>query len=356
MKINIINKKQKKTKLLVNSLLIIFFFISCKETKLPDFVTGLNDTTENQINAPIQALKKVRFLPNWNLNSQFAAYYVGKELGFYKKKGIDLDILTYFPTKNLSEEFKKIKPDFSVLWLSNALELNDKNNNLVNIAQFSNKSSIMMVTKKKSKINTLKDFNNKKAAIWSDFVNQAEVFFKQNNLNVEVVPISNSLNIFYNDGVEIVNANYFDEFHSIINSGYKEDELNFFFLADYNFNLLEDGLYCNNILLKNDPKLCRNFVKATIESWEYVFKHKTESIDIIEKVMKANKKAFNRAHQIWMLNRFEEIYKDGIYIRTYLSEKDYNLNTNILLKGKSINKIIPYNDFFQPFSFKSEKE
>lgn len=356
MTINDSYKKQKNHNTLLFFILTIFLSISCREKKLPDFVTGLNDTIENQNIPPIKNLKKIRFLPNWNLNSQFAAYYVGKELGFYQKRGIDLEILTYYPSNNFAEDFFKQKPDFAVLWLANALEINDKGGNLVNIAQFSNKSSIMMVTKKKSNIKSIKDFNNKKAAIWNDFINQASVFFKQSNLDVEIIPINNSLNIFYSDGVEIVNANYFDEYHSIMNSGYKENDLNYFFLADYNFNLLEDGLYCNKNLLKTDPKLCRNFHKATIESWEYVFKNKQIAIDIIEKEMRANNKPFNRAHQIWMLNRFEEIYKDENSIRIFLSEKDYNLNANILLKGNLIKNITAYDVFFQPFSLKSEKD
>ena len=118
---------------------------------------------------------------------------------------------------------------------------------------------------------------------------------------------------------------------------------------------MEDGLYCNKNLLKTDPKLCRNFYKATIESWEYVFKNKQIAIDIIEKEMRANNKPFNRAHQIWMLNRFEEIYKDENSIRIFLSEKDYNLNANILLKGNLI-KGSTILEIYNTFKHKSEKE
>lgn len=343
-------------KILIKGLFIFVLMVSCKENKLPDFVTGLNDTTENQNKLISTPLKKIRFLPNWNLNSQFAAYYVGKEKGIYQKRGIDIEILTYNTSSNSVAEFNKNNPDFCVSWLGNALEINNNSFSIVNIAQFSNKSSIMMVSKKKSNIKTINDFNNKKIAIWSDFLNQADVFFRQNNIVADIVPISNSLSIFYSDGVEIVNANYFDEYHSIINSGYNEKDLNFIFLADYNFNLLEDGLYCNVKLLKTDPKLCSNFLSATIESWEYVFNNKKEAIEIIEKEMKLKNKSFNKAHQIWMLNRYEEIYKNGNSIRLFLSEKDYNNNANILLKGGLIKKIIPYKAFFQPFLLKNEKD
>jgi NitT/TauT family transport system substrate-binding protein len=337
--------------MLKNSLLITFllFFTSCNQTKLPDFVTGLNDSIGKDVIEKTQVLRKVRFMPNWNLNSQFAAYYVGKELGIFKKYGIDIEILSYNPSKDFTEEFKKNKVDFAVLWLSNAIEANKKNAEIVNIAQFSRKSSVMFVTKKKNKINRIEDFTGKKVAIWHDFQNQAKVFFKRNKVELEIIPFVNSLNLFYSDGVEIINANYFDEYNSILNSGYDSTDLTVFFMADYGVNLLEDGLYCKNSLLKTDSELCIDFANATISSWNYVFKNKDESIEIIEKIMKANNRPFNKSHQKWMLNKFEEIYTKNGKININLLEKDYLNNASILTDEMEINKIQPYSEFYKPY-------
>ena len=343
--------------MLKNSLLItvILFFTSCNNTKLPDFVTGLNDSIGKDVIEETQVLKKVRFLPNWNLNSQFAAYYVGKELGIFKKYGIDLDILSYNPSNDFTEEFKKNKVDFAVLWLSNVIEANKKNAEIVNIAQFSQKSSVMFVTKKKNKINRIKDFNGKKIAIWYDFQNQAKFFLKKNKVELEIIPFVNSLNLFYSDAVEIITANYFDEYNSILNSGYDSSNLTVFFMADYGINLLEDGLYCKSSLLKTDRDLCIDFANATISSWNYVFKHKDESIAIIEKIMKANNQAFNKSHQKWMLNKFEEIYTLNGKINFKLLEKDYVNNATVLSNINEINKLKPFSEFYQPYNLLKRK-
>lgn len=345
--LKIIYRNKTKLKLNLFSLLVVFLSISCINNKLPDFVTGLNDTIEKEPVNNSNILKKVKFLPNWTVDSQFAAYFVGKELGIYKKYGIEIEILNYNPYKKFSEEFTKNNVDFAVLWLSNALEAINENTEIVNIAQFSNKSSVMFVTKKKDKMSKIQDFNGKKVAVWYDFQIQAKSFFQKNKIKLEVIPVVNSLNLFYCDGVDIINANYFDEYHNILSSGFDSADLNVFFMADYGVNLLEDGLYCKKSLINTDPMLCVNFTNATLESWNYVFAHKDESIAIIEKVMKANNRPFNKAHQKWMLDRFEEIYSVKGTIRTHLSKIDYINNTNVLMDEKVIEKVKPYEEFFQ---------
>lgn len=345
-------KKSSKLKIIIkiNILFIFLLLISCTSPKLPDFMTGLNDSIGfNSANTP-KVLNKVNFMTNWTLNSQFSAYYVGKEVGIYQKYGIDIQIIPYDNMIDYNDKFKNNKIDFALLWLTDALELNNIDAEIVNLAQFSKKSSVMFVSKKKSKIQSINDFNGKRIAVWQDFQNQANSFFMKNKIKPVVVPIFNSLNLFYCDGVELITANYFDEYHSILNSGFDSSDLKVFFLADYGFNFLEDGLYCKKELVQLNPDLCMNFTKATIESWKYVFAHKKEALSIIEKVMKANKKPYNKAHQKWMLDRFEEMYIYNGDVNIYLSEKEYDNNVKILSDEKIIQKHIPYKDFYKPYN------
>jgi len=337
----------KKCILLQYIILASVLLISCKDNKLPDFVTGLNDTLGKSNSENPKMLKKVRFLPNWTLNSQFSAYYVGQKLGIFKKHGIDLEILTYNPSNDYISFLRNAEADFVLLWLSDALEAIDKNVDLVNIVQFSEKSSVLFVSKKESGINELKDFNYKKIAVWQDFIPQTISFFHKNKISVEIIPVTNSLSLFYCNGVDAIAVNYFDEFHTILNAGYDNSNLNLFFMSDYGFNLLEDGIYCNRKLFNSNPELCVEFVDATIESWNYVFSHKNEAIDIIEEVMKKNNLPFNKAHQNWMLDRYKENYLVNGKINTFLSEEDYNNNCKVLLGEKMIKSTILYNDFYK---------
>jgi NitT/TauT family transport system substrate-binding protein len=49
---------------------------------------------------------------------------------------------------------------------------------------------------------------------------------------------------------------WYNEYHTIINSGYDPEELNTFFFADYGLNFPEDGIYCSGELYRNNPEIC----------------------------------------------------------------------------------------------------
>ncbi|NLF41380.1 MAG: ABC transporter substrate-binding protein, partial [Bacteroidales bacterium] len=228
--------------LILNTLTIVCSCSHNKNIKNPD-LTNSNDSVT--ISRPYSGEpRNVTFLPYWVANAQFAGYYVAKEKGIYKKYGININIIPNVPFVTSTDLIKEGKVDFAALWLVNAVELKAKGVDIVNITQPSSRSSAMLITKKKSGINTLQDMNGKRAGIWTGFELQPKALFNKYNLDVEVVPIGSSNNLFLMDGVEIVIANWFDEYHSIINSGYDPDELNVFFFSDYGLNFLEDGIYC----------------------------------------------------------------------------------------------------------------
>jgi NitT/TauT family transport system substrate-binding protein len=296
--------------------------------------------------------KEVTFLPYWVTNAQFARYYVAEEKGIYEKYGIKIHIIQYRPFITSSDLICEGKADFAALWLVNAIELKAKGADIVNIAQPSSRSSAMLITKKKSGINSVEKMNGKSAGIWSGFELQPRAFFNKYHLDVKIIPIGSTNNLFLMDGVDITIANWFDEYHSIINSGYDPEDLNVFFFADHGLNFLEDGIYCLSDKLKNDPELCANFVKATLEGWRYAFTHREEAIDIVLKRAQEAKLPVNRIHQEWMLDRYKDLYlpEGKTEFNNSLSRVDYQVVGTILLENKLIAKIPDYDQFYQPIS------
>ncbi|MFZ4547210.1 MAG: ABC transporter substrate-binding protein, partial [Bacteroidales bacterium] len=232
------------------------------------------------------------------------------------------------------------------------IELKASGTDIVNIAQLSSRSSLMLLTKKKSGIRTLQDMNGKKAGIWNGFELQPKALFNKYHLNVEIVPIGSTNNLFLMGGVDITNANWFDEYHSIINSGFNPDELNTFFFADYGLNFLEDGIYCLSDKMKKEPGLCADFVNATLEGWMYAFNNPEKAIDIIIKNAKMANNPVNRVHQRWMLDRYKDLYiiKGKTSINNNLSEKDYHFVGQVLKDNGLIKQIPDFKHFYQPVS------
>jgi NitT/TauT family transport system substrate-binding protein len=301
---------------------------------------------------PAGSLKKITVYPYWVTTCQFAGYYVGKEKGIYRKHGIDLNILEYKPFITTNDIITQRQADFAILWLVNAIQLRSSGISIVNIAQFSTRSSLMLLAKKSGGIKKIEDLNGKRAGIWDGYDLQPRTLFSKYNLNTQIVPIGNTNNLFLQGGVDVINANWFDEYHAILNSGYNENELVPFFFADYGLNFLEDGVYCLEDKLKEDPEICVAFVKATIESWVYAMNHPDESVEIILKNQRLQKMPANHSHQKWMIERYKDLYlpKGKKTLNIMLSESDYLSNAQVLLQNKQITSIPPYKQFFRPYT------
>ena len=334
--------------------IILFFLLgdvamfSCTDRPATPGVSTTAETQKRETNN--KPLRKVRLLPYWVPSAQFAGYYMGIEKGIFRKHGLDLEILPFDPVMPVDEVIKDKKTDFALLWMVNAIEIRDKGVEIVDIAQFSSRSSLMLITRKSSGINEIGDMNGKRAGIWLGYEMQPQALFRKYHLDVKVVSIGSTNNLFLRGTVDILNANWYDEYHSLLNNGINEDELNNFFFADYGLNFLEDGMYCLAETVRKDPELCREFINATVESWNYAFDHQEETIEVIEKYARKHNQPFNQAHQQWMLSHYRTMYipagrKD---INTWLQQKDYENIQRIMMESHFITHVTPYREFFQP--------
>jgi NitT/TauT family transport system substrate-binding protein len=251
--------------------------------------------------------KKASFIPHWSPQAQFAGYYVAFEKGFYKKRGIDLTIMQGGHHKITTDMLEKEETDFATMWLSTAIQKRSQGLKLVNIGQIIQRSSLMLIAKKSRGITKPEDMNGKKVGLWgADLRIQPLAFIKKYSLNVKVIPQSYSINLFLRDGVDVVSAMWYNEYHTIINAGFNPDELTTFFFHEYGLNFPEDGIYILEKTYKDDPERAHNFVKASIEGWFYAFEHPDEAIDIVLKYMVAANVPANRVHQKWMFARMKD--------------------------------------------------
>jgi NitT/TauT family transport system substrate-binding protein len=236
------------------------------------------------------------------------------------------------------------------MWLATGIQKRSQGVNLVNIAQIIQKSALMLVAKKETGITKPEDFNNKKVGLWGKiFQLQPRAFFKKYNLNVKIIPQSYSVNLFLRDGVEVASAMWYNEYHTIINSGYNPDELVTFFFYDYGLNFPEDGLYMLEKNYDKDPVMCASFVKASAEGWEYAFAHPGEALDIVLNYMSKAYVPANKVHQEWMLLKMKDlmVLDKNNKIQTGLLTDDYYRVAEELKLNKMINKIPDFNRFYK---------
>ncbi|MDD5495771.1 MAG: ABC transporter substrate-binding protein [Candidatus Omnitrophica bacterium] len=302
------------------------------------------------ITAAETPLKEASFIPQWVPQAQFAGYYVAYEKGFYKKYGIDLTILEGGPDSPPYDALKDHKADFATLWLSTGIREDAAGAKLINIAQIVQRSALMLIAKKSSGIKEPKDIDNKKVGLWDEiFQIQPRAFFKKYGLKVKIIPQSYSVSLFLRDGVDVASAMWYNEYHTIINSGYDPDELTAFFFHEHGLNFPEEGIYTLADTFKKDPRLCRAFVSASIEGWIYAFGHEDEALDIVLKYMAKAHIPANRMHQKWMLERMKDLILAGGEKSSVgrLSPEDYHRVAEELKSNGMIDKIPDFNLFYK---------
>jgi NitT/TauT family transport system substrate-binding protein len=296
-----------------------------------------------------EALKRASFIPLWVPQAQFAGYYVAYEKGFYKKRGIDLTIIPGGPDRPSSQFLTKGKADFAILWLTTGMRLRASGQGIVNIGQMIQRSALMLVAKKSSHIVKTEDLNGKKVGLWGeDFQIQPRSFIRRYSLDVKIIPQSFSVNLFLRGGVDVASAMWYNEYHTIINSGLDPDELTTFWFHEHGLNFPEDGIYTLESTLKRDPALACAFVKSSIEGWLYAFSNPDEALDIMLKHISNARIPANRTHQKWMLSRMKDLISPpGQHTRIgVLEPRDYERVDYELKESDLVKRSPSYNEFY----------
>ncbi len=291
------------------------------------------------------------FSPHWLPQAQFAGYYVALDQGFYEEAGLYVEIVHPSVTVNAMENLVRGQADVISLFLVTALTARSKGIEMVNIAQFSQHSAIMMVSMKSSGIETLQDFNGKKVGIWmSGFEEVPKALINEYQLEVMWVPILSSVNLFLMGGLDVMTVMWYNEYNTIYLSGIERDELSTFFLSDYGYDIPEDGLYTLAPTRIDREEDLHKFVQATLKGWEYASQHKDYTIDLVVDLMRREHISSNRAHQTWMLNKVLEMKDlgDKPIKPTQLYIEDFNKAVAILKERGIIKGACSYEVFFQP--------
>ena len=290
------------------------------------------------------------FTPHWLPQAQFAGYYMAEKMGFYEQEGLHVSIEHPSASVMATEKLKSGEADVISLFLVTALNASDNGLDMVNICQLSQKCGLLFVTKKASGIETITDLEGKKIGIWeSGFDEVPKSAVRDNNTNVEWVPILSTINLFLIGGIDAMTVMWYNEYDAIINAGINEDELNTIFLADYGYNIPEDGIYCLRETIENNNEDLEKFVRGTLRGWEYARQHRKETVDTVMSLMKAAHVPTNRAHQSWMLDRVLELFSSDEGVKSgHLTVESFEQTQELLLNGRYIRREIPYTEFYIP--------
>ncbi len=295
--------------------------------------------------------RKLVFTPHWLPQSQFAGFYVAQDQGFYSDVGLDIEIIHPSASVNAIHHLMEEKADLITLFLITALDAAQQGADLVNIAQLSQNSALMFISKKSSGIANLRDFEGRKVGIWrSGFSEAPEALFQSKSITVEWVPILSTVNLFLLDGIDAMTVMWYNEYHQMYLSGLNFDEMNTFFMSDYGFNIPEDGLYALRQTVEERSADLAAFVEATMKGWEYAAENREYTVDLVVHLMREANIPSNKTHQRWMLDKVLHAQQlNGKELQpTQLHPTDFERALEIIRGVNNTDFEIEYQDFFKP--------
>jgi NitT/TauT family transport system substrate-binding protein len=227
----------------------------------------------------------------WVTQAQFAGYYVAKDKGFFDEVGLDVTIKAGGPDINPSQVIAGGGADVVVDWMPSALATREKGVPLVNIAQFFQKSGMMLTCRKDAGIKTPKDFKDKTLGVWFGgneypFLNwMNKLGYKTDGSAGGVKVLKQGFNVdpLLQKQADCVSTMTYNEYWQVIDGGLKAKQLVTFQYEKEGVATLEDGLYTLDKTLA-DPamvdKLAR-FVKAAQKGWDWAVKNPKDSVKIV---------------------------------------------------------------------------
>ena len=229
-------------------------------------------------------LKQVSLQLQWKYQFQFAGFIMAKEKGYYKEIGLDVDIKEW--SKNVDMVKETINGNSSYAMVRPSSLINVGNGDDISfLAAIFQSSPLIILANKKSKIKTIKDFENKRLMTTGDLNNDASVIsmmFSQ-GINVKNITMQNpTFNVkdLLDNKTDLV-ASY------ISNEPYVLSEMGgeplIFNPKDYGFDFYNDILITSNKYLNENPNEVKEFKDASLKGWEYAFSNIEEAVELILK-------------------------------------------------------------------------
>lgn len=279
--------------------------------------------------------QSITLIPKWTAQAQFAGYYVAEQMGFFKEEGLDVQIKHPSHSENSFLYLKKGEQQAIVTNLSQALIECLAGRKIVNILQTSQENSLILVSH--SPLKGLSSLQHKEIAVWNHLSQELlDRIAQKYQLQVDMVRFNSGINLFLSKAVDICMVGSYNEFPQLAECGMQIDSTHYIRLADYGYNLPEDGLYVTEDFYQEHPETVKKLVKACIRGWEWANEHREEALDIVMEQVYRYNIGTNRYHQRKMMEEILRLQTDKNGQRPYrLSREGFDLATSILLPDKT---------------------
>ncbi|MFC4617649.1 ABC transporter substrate-binding protein [Camelliibacillus cellulosilyticus] len=271
-------------------------------------ITGC-DSGEQKDRRATTHLKKVTIALEWSPNTNHTGLYVAEKLGYFKKQGLDVNILP--PGKvNADQLVASGKATFGVGLQENITQARTKGVPLVSIAAIIQHNTSGFASLANKQITSPKDFEGKTYGGWGAPVEKAVIssLMKQDKADISKVKIVNAGDAdFFTIMKKDIDFAWIYYGWTGAEAERRGIDLNMVYLTDYSKKLdyYTPVLETNEKMIKQDPETVKQFVHAVSEGYDYAIKHPQEAADILTKAVPSLDKALVLKSQEWLSPRYQ---------------------------------------------------
>jgi len=238
---------------------------------------------------PSFANEKVSLQLKWFHQFQFAGYYVAKEKGFYDEVGLDVEIKERKTKHDNILQVAKGESEYGIADTS-LLIYRSRKNPVVIVAPILQRSPSVLMTLKKSEIDTPYKLDKKNILFYKKDADGMAILAMLNSLdikpNISKIKQGKDYNLLMNGEADAYTGYITNEPFYLKE---KNVDVNIVNPANYGFDFYGDMLFTNEFEANNHPSRVRRFKEASLKGWEYALENKEEVIQLIKNKYAKNK-------------------------------------------------------------------
>lgn len=299
----------------------------------------------------LQGQEKVRFMPAWIPQAQFAGFYMAQEKGFYAEEGLDIEIidLSISSSTNPMEELANGGIDICTAQLVQAMIARSKGCPAVNILQTSQNNSLICISH--TPVKSVSDLDGLRIARWkSGHGEHADMACREYGVHPKWEYTLSGINLFISRAVDAMIAYRFSEYLQLLFAKGDIPAENVIDFGEVGFNFPEDAVFTSESFYNEHKDAVEKFVRASIRGWQYAAAHRDETVDVVTRYARKNHNNTNRAMQKMMLDEVLNAQVDknaGVATFSHIDMESFGLMNEELSAIELIDKPLNYNDFIK---------
>lgn len=218
-------------------------------------------------------LTKLKLQVTWLPQGEFMGYYVAQAKGYYAEEGIDVEIIPGSSDISSPDQVENGVADLGVCFYTNLLTYQEGGYDVVNVAQFYQKTPLWMISKKEKGIESAADFKGKRIGNWFGG-QQFELYALCSKYGLDIdtdvtwVQQDFTMDAFYDDELDVASVFNFNEYHLVLEAGYSPDDLHVININDEGIAMLQGCLFADRQWAANNKDLLVRFIRASVKGWK----------------------------------------------------------------------------------------